>query len=153
VILYEVTTVLRNILLRSSGYPADMDSVFSTRYSACVSCFIHVNALFILIYNIVVSTRQASACKLRGDGKFTANFETVRNRKHVSVVYAVFANHIKLLGSTSVTAVSSPEWQRIPADYIATEPYFFGRGGGRLCCTTSLNTTRPSTIFYQLLLN
>lgn len=38
-----------------------------------------------------------------------------------------FANHMQLLGSTSVTAVSNPEWQRIPADYIATVPCSGGR--------------------------
>jgi hypothetical protein len=82
--------VWRNIHPRSSGYPADIDSTFFTRYSACISCFIHVSTLFVVIlHNNVVCTRHAVACEIKGDRKFTVNFERVRNWQRVFVVYVV----------------------------------------------------------------
>jgi hypothetical protein len=80
----------RNIQPRSSGYPADIDSMFSTRHSACISCFVHVSTLFILILqNTVVCIPHAVAYKIKVDGKFAVSFEWVRNWKHVFVVYDV----------------------------------------------------------------
>jgi hypothetical protein len=133
VILYEVTTVLRNKPLRSSGYPADMDSMFSMRHSACVSHFIHVSALFILIlYNIIVSTRQAAAFKLRGDGKFTANFEQVSNRKHVSVVYAVLLIILNYSEAPQLLQSAIQSGRGYQPITLLLSPT---RGRGGLCCT------------------
>jgi len=94
----------RNLHLRSSGYPADIGSMFSTRYFACISCFIQVSTLFILIlHNNVVCIRHAVAYKIKWDGKFTVNFERVRNWQHALIIkltrcinFSTFIFRIKL---------------------------------------------------------